>query len=228
MIPSKEFYAPGRELEGDRNYQNMMKIFEEQLENMKYIDIYETLSYEDYFNNDIHWKQEELGDTITKIAESMKSEDRLQSTYEEKELYPFYGMNVKNPEEEAQGETLVYLTNEIIETSSVYHYENKTTTPVYTLEEFESKEPYGVFLSGTNPLLTINNPNTSSEKKLVIFRDSFGSSLAPLLIEAYASVTLIDLRYIASEYIGEFITFTNQDVLILNHTEIIKNSIMLK
>ena len=45
------------------------------------------------------------------------------------------------------------------------------------------------------PLLRIHNPNAVEEKKLILFRDSFGSSIAPLLAEGYSDVILVDLRY---------------------------------
>ena len=38
-------------------------------------------------------------------------------------------------------------------------------------------------------LLTVDNPNARTDRELVIFRDSFGSSLAPLLLEGYSRVT---------------------------------------
>ena len=34
-------------------------------------------------------------------------------------------------------------------------------------------------------------------KKLLLFRDSFGGSIAPLLAEYYEEVTLVDLRYVS-------------------------------
>lgn len=238
VIPSKEFYHPDVALDGKESYINIVSILEKYLKNMTYIDIYQTLSYDDYFKYDIHWKQEELGETVEMIAHAMGSGHRFSGDYTEHSLYPFYGMeatkkpiNSKEPMETAnknQGETLIYLTNDSIDNSSVYHYENKETSKVYTLEEFRTQEPYGIFLSGADPLLTIENPLATTKQELIIFRDSFGSSLAPLLIEAYAKITLVDLRYIASDYVGEFITFTDQDVLILNSTQVLKNSIMLK
>ena len=40
-----------------------------------------------------------------------------------------------------------------------------------------------MFLSGSKSLLTITNPSADTDRELVIFRDSFASSLAPLLTE---------------------------------------------
>ena len=62
----------------------------------------------------------------------------------------------------------------------------------------------------------------------MIFRDSFGSSLAPLLVSGYRTVTLIDLRYIASSALDACITFDDQDVLFLYSTLILNSGAMLR
>ena len=74
-------------------------------------------------------------------------------------------------------------------------------------------------------ILDPENPNAKIEKELLLFRDSFGSSLAPLLIENYKKITLIDIRYMSSKLIGEFIEFDNQDVLFLYSTVVLNQNI---
>ena len=61
--------------------------------------------------------------------------------------------------------------------------------------------------------------DAENKKELVIFRDSFGSSLAPLLAGSYSKITLVDIRYLNSESIGRFIEFSeNCDVLFMYNT----------
>ena len=74
----------------------------------------------------------------------------------------------------------------------------------------------------------MENKNAKNDKELVLFRDSFGSSLAPLLTEEYAKITLVDLRYIDSNYLGKVVEFTNKDILIMLNTQTINNSYMLR
>lgn len=76
--------------------------------------------------------------------------------------------------------------------------------------------------------MTIENRHAHTDKELIIFRDSYGSSLAPLLLEEYQQLTLIDLRYITTEKVGELVDFNDQDVLFLYNTLILNNSDMLK
>ena len=76
--------------------------------------------------------------------------------------------------------------------------------------------------------MTVTNPAADTDRELVIFRDSFGSSLAPLLIEDYAKITLVDIRYIQSDFLGQFIEFDGQDVLFIYGTTILNDSFTLK
>ena len=92
------------------------------------------------------------------------------------------------------------------------------------MEKAYGKDPYEMFLSGTSALIEIVNPTAKTDKELVLFRDSFGSSIAPLLVEGYKKVTVVDIRYIQSSFLGNFIEFSNQDVLFLYSTTLINNS----
>ena len=85
-----------------------------------------------------------------------------------------------------------------------------------------------MFLSGPVSLLRLENPQNTSGRRLILFRDSFGSSIAPLLVSDYAKVTLVDLRYIQSDYLGQFLTFSGQDVLFLCSTLVLNSSAAIK
>ena len=63
---------------------------------------------------------------------------------------------------------------------------------------------------------------SSNDKELVIFRDSFGSSLSPLLVKYYKKITLIDNRYISRDNYKELITIQTKTC---NHEISIKKTI---
>jgi hypothetical protein len=73
-------------------------------------------------------------------------------------------------------------------------------------------------------LIEITNPNATTDKELVIFRDSFGSSLSPLLVEGYAKVTVLDIRYMNSSMLNRYVRFNDQDVLFIYSTLVLNNS----
>ena len=86
-----------------------------------------------------------------------------------------------------------------------------------------------MYLCGSKSLITIESPNSLSDKELIIFRDSFGSTLAPLLIESYKKITLVDIRYLQSGFVGRFVEFNGgQDVLFLYSVPVLNNSSTMK
>ena len=74
----------------------------------------------------------------------------------------------------------------------------------------------------------IENPNAGSEKELIVFRDSFGSSIVPLLIDEYSKITVIDTRYVQSKVLESLVEFHGQDTLFLYSTLILNNSTALR
>ena len=59
----------------------------------------------------------------------------------------------------------------------------------------------------------------------MIFRDSFGSSLAPLLVQDYAKVTLVDLRLVDHKSLDQILAFKGQDVLFLYNTQVLNSNL---
>ena len=108
---------------------------------------------------------------------------------------------------------------------------------IYDMEKAYGKDPYEMYLGGSLSLITIDNPNATTDKELIIFRDSFGSSLSPPLIEGYARITVVDIRYVMSSMLGAFVDmrtgekvldFKNADVLFLYSTLVLNNSSTIK
>ena len=102
--------------------------------------------------------------------------------------------------------------------------ETNSYIDVYNLELAKGKDAYEIFLSGAKSLLTIENPNATTDKELLIFRDSFASSIAPMFAEGYSKITLIDIRYLAPQLLGNFVSFSGQDVLFLYSTLVLNSS----
>jgi hypothetical protein len=148
-------------------------------------------------------------------------------------------------------DTIMYMTSDVIDASYVWNIEdnmdggnvitindeNAVLKPVYQLDKLEgdkSFDKYDIFLGGSSPLEIIKNPKaamagmTATDKRLIIFRDSYTSSLVPLLLEAYSEIDLIDLRYISSNLIGEYVDFDNADIMFLYGVSVINNASGLK
>lgn len=229
IVPDKNYFLAGESNRLALDYDSLVSYMCEQTDYMRYIDIFPLLELKDYYHTDTHWKQERLMDIASEITDEMGLS--LTASYETKTLdNPFYGVYYGQLALPSEPETIRYLTNDVLESCSVTSY--NTGVPVqkavYDMDKAYSKDPYELFLSGADPLIIIENPHAETDKELVIFRDSFASSLAPLLVEAYSKVTLIDVRYMNSSMIGSFVEFSNQDVLFIYSTLILNNSLALK
>ena len=125
-------------------------------------------------------------------------------------------------------EPMYLLTNDLLEECRVYDHETGKTGAIYDMDKENSKDLYDVYLSGARALLTIDNPQGIPGKELIVFRDSFGSSILPLLVQDYAKVTVVDIRYIGIDLLKNFVEFKGQDVLMLYSTLILNNSSAIK
>lgn len=224
IIPDKNYFINNGNLRLD--YDKLEKIMGQNLEWAKYIDIFDTLELSDYYYTDSHWKQEKIEKVANKIANNMNLE--LSWPYTEKSVVKFKGVYAGRLPLESNTDEIKVLMNDNLEECLVYNYENGKTTKVYDMSKTTAYDKYDVYLSGAVSLLAINNPNNTSGKELIIFRDSYGSSLTPLLIEAYSKITVVDTRYIWTKALEDYITFSNQDVLFAYSTLLINDSAALK
>lgn len=229
IIPDKNYFAAAQNGYPSIDYQRLVELMQDHVENMQYVDLFACLSLSDYYRTDLHWRQERLLPVLAQLAQDMGLSPALATTeYTSVTKYPFYGAYFGQSALPLEAEELTYLTNAILEDAVVYNYDQKKHHQVYTVTKFGQIDSYDLFLSGPVALLSIENPHAQTDKELIIFRDSYGSSLAPLLLGEYQKITLIDLRYITTKKVGEFIEFTDQDVLFLYNTLILNNSAMLK
>ncbi len=120
-------------------------------------------------------------------------------------------------------DSITYLEHDNFSDCTIINHENGKEISMYDLDKAVGRDPYEMFLSGSLSVITIDNPNAATDKELVIFRDSFGSSLAPLLVEGYAKITILDARYLNEAMIGKFVEFDEQDVLFIHCTSVINN-----
>lgn len=229
IVPDKNCFLAEENQYLSLDYKALFAFMQEKTDYMEYIDITDLLSIDDYYRTDTHWKQENLVDITQRFAEKMGFE--ISADYEINTVdNPFYGVYYGQSALPLQPDTLKYLTNDTLKSCIVTSY--NTGKPVerdmYDLEAATGKDPYEMFLCGSDALVTIENPNADTEKELIVFRDSFGSSLLPLFSEGYAKIYIVDIRYIQSSMIGNFIDFGNQDILFLYSTLLLNNSTPLK
>lgn len=226
VVPDKNYFLAPIDNYLSMNYEAITDKMKNSLNFAEYIDIFGALSLDDYYKTDPHWKQESILPIAQIIAE--KTGIEIDGTFtEETSEKSFYGAYYGQAALDFEPDTLKYLTNDTIESCTVTSYNSGSPVivPFYDMEKANGKDPYEMYLNGSDALLTIENPNSEADRELIIFRDSFGSSLAPLLVPGYSKIALIDLRYIKSDLIKNFVSFENQDVLFLYSTLVLNNTI---
>lgn len=190
----------------------------------RYIDIAGTLENADYYRTDVHWRQERLGDTANALLEGMGQPGGLTAeSFARTEFEPFYGGLWGRYGAHLPGESLFYLTDDAVRAARVTNYERPAHTAVYTPEDM-SPDPYDVFLSGAEALLEIESPRAETGRTLAVFRDSFSSSLAPWFLTRYEKIILVDLRYVASGALDDYVDLHDADDLLFLYSASILNT----
>lgn len=227
VIPDKNCFLAPESGHLFLDYGEIEKQMEEKAAFAEYISIADLLEKEDYYKTDSHWRQEKIIDVAKRLGRRMGVE--LSRNYEiHTGAQDFYGAYYGQAALPMKPDTLQYLTGETIDGCRVYDWQNEKEIPVYDMEKAKGRDPYEMFLSGSLSLLTMENTKAQKEKELVIFRDSFGSSIAPLLLDGYSQITLVDIRYIHPDQLGRWVDFTSCDVLFLYSTLTLNHSETLK
>ena len=229
VVPDKGYYLGESSGHLAMDYEAMFTALETGMPWAAFVDITDALDAQDYYRTDTHWRQENILDAAAKLCEALgvaapKAEDYSASALER----PFYGVYYGQAALPMKPETMYVLNSDVLAQCRVYDYESGRYTDVYNMDKLESRDLYDVFLSGSRSLLTIENPNSAADKELIVFRDSFGSSIVPLLLQDYAKVTLVDIRYIQIDVLNRFLEFNGQDVLFLYSTLVLNNSSTIK
>ena len=197
-------------------------IVREALPGMTEIDIWDLLPADDYYKTDPHWRQERLLPVAAAICEALGAD--APGTFTEKTLSPFYGAYYGQAALPMAPDTLTYLESADTKAAEVTGPELDGAQPVYRPELLDGTDGYDVFLSGAQAVLTVTSPNVHNGRHLVLFRDSFGSSLAPLLLGSFERITLVDLRYISAARLADYADLSDAtDVLYLCSTAVWNN-----
>ncbi len=181
------------------------------LTNLNYINIFDKLTLDNYYKTDTHWKQEDLFDVANTIANQMNFD--ITNNNVVNTVTNFKGSYAGRLSVTKDIDTIKTISNPSTLNSSVYNYETKK---------------YDIYLSGASSIIDIVNPISNSNRELIVFRDSYGSSLVPLLIEGYKKITVVDIRYVSSRILNNYIKFKDQDVLFMYSILTINNSFSIR
>ena len=230
LVPDKNYYL------GDTHhlimdYPEYASFIRENIRSdIGYIDLFGELTLDSYYMTDSHWKQDRIGGVVDAIAAGLGSPMRFdESMYTQESYSPFYGVYYGQSALNVKPDEITYLVSGETEDAVVTSVEQPgAALSVYDLSVLGEMDSYNMFMLGPQAIVRAENPGSATGRELIIIRDSYASSLSPLFLPGYDAVTLIDLRYILPNLLGQFIDFSNQDVLFLYSTTLFNNSDSIK
>ncbi len=222
IVPRKNTYDENRH--PDYAFADVEEVVEENW-NDEMLDIHGLLTLSDYYHTDIHWKQECIQDVGNAIL-SVFGKAAVEMDVKEVSYSPFYGaLSAYMPS--AAADELIYCTSDELAHVLVENMEKEGKREVYDVGALSSPDPYNIYLDGPAAYLHIENKDRQDGSHLVVFRDSFASSILPWIIPSYETVDVIDLRYYHSSLVEELSLDENSDVLCLYGEEVL-NDVLLK
>lgn len=231
LLPDKNYFAAQPNGYPSLDYGRMDALLSEGLnKNISYLGMapFGQLTLEDYYNTDLHWRQERLESVVAGLSSSMGFAMPDFQSYIQTEYAPFHGAYYGQSALYPPADTLVTLSNPTIDGSVVTGVEFSGEKAVYDPSDLDNTDLYDLYLSGPQAIVTVTTPNGTTGKELILFRDSFGSSLAPLLLDSYDTITLVDMRYVTTALLEQYLSFEDQDVLFLYNTSLVNSGLLLK
>ena len=222
VVPDKLHFS--KEARPKADALKIAELYSNGVNKAEYIDIFPGLSLESYYKTDSHWSQDKLL-PVMEIFKDKMGMVSLPDFENKKTAGEFYGVYYGQLAADIPMEKMYYIDVEGIVTENL---EPKGSDKIYDLERFNNLDPYDLFMQGATPIIKAVNENSATDKELIIFRDSYGSSISPLFLSNYRSVTLVDLRYLSSSLLKEYVEFENKDVLFLYSSTVLNSNIILK
>ncbi len=228
VIPDKSYYM---DAPLGLDYDAIRDIFESGLDAAA-IDLTGALTLSDYFATDIHWRQERLEKVYEALCSRLRGDlpPFASAGWQEQIAGGFYGVLYGQAALPAAKDEMRYLTSAAIDRLTLTVIDTGKSGAVYDRAAFAGDDAYDLFLGGEAAILHLQNPAATSDRKLILFRDSFGRSIAPLLAPGYAEIVLVDLRWIRPAYLSNFADLlwadASTDILFLYSAQVL-NSMQL-
>ena len=218
LLPDKYMYLSDKK----SDYNDYYNFIKDSLPFARMIETYDLIDENDYYFTDMHLKQENTVELAQRVSDTMGNDIKLEFEKVAVEC-DFYGNYSDEYSGKIQPDELFYLTNDTVE-----NLKTDDNISIYDFNKLQTDEQYEFFLSGNQSVVTIKNESVENEKRLIIFRYSYACSFAPLLSDSYSEIVLVDLRYIMSDLVGEYVDFVDADVLFMYSTTLINSSLCMR
>lgn len=224
LIPDKNYYLAEKGGYPHYDYQALADLAGDSLDpKVSFLPLFDRLSLEDYYRTDPHWDQKELTDLAAWLLDQLGSPSESLD-YTEDFYAPYLGTFAGQAALPVTPDRLTWLNHPVLLDSAVYNPVTGETGGIYREDLLSGTDPYDFFLGGAQALLELRNPHGPRGRQLTVIRDSYGSSLIPLLLPSYERITVIDLRYITMERAAGLTELAgDSDLLFLFSTSVINS-----
>ena len=235
MVPSKSSFLPAGTVPAP-DETALFEMVSDKCDFATFVDLRDALTLSDYYRTDPHWRQECLGNVLMELGAALEfetdttddSDVPLTENWTAETLTTDYIGVYGDEVDGVPAEPMTVLHHPSMDAMVVRNGETGEEMPLYDTAKLTERDPYELFAGGPLSIVTIENTAAENDRHLVVVRDSFASALLPLLAQSYAKVTAVDIRYMMSTMVGNFVDFTNADVLFLYSSTVVNNSITLK
>ena len=150
-----------------------------------------------YYRTDHHWTSEGAYLAYAQFASSKRLPLFDRSAASEKSVSDFYGTNYSKARNyDVVPDIITYY--DLPHTLTVYTTEADGTEraepgPLYETADFETRDKYKAFLRGNNGYSVLEGDGTGS---ILVIKDSYANAFLPYLTADYASIGIVDYRYL--------------------------------
>lgn len=169
-----------------------------------------------YYHTDHHWTTRGAYYSFMKAAESLGIDSREVDYDIYKVSSDFVGTMASTSGYGGKKDTMeVFLpVNSSVQYIIEYVEEQKKTASLYQSDKLEGYDKYAFFLGGNSPILRIKT-TASSDKTLIVLKDSYANCFLSFLIPYYKEIVVVDPRYYYNDIYREIESENISEVLFL-------------
>lgn len=147
-----------------------------------------------YYRTDHHWTTDGAKLALGELLKSKKVQEKEFELYEVKN--DFVGsLAAKSGFTGGKADAIKLAAMKDGKNSAIYYFDTqKKTSKFYKMSNLDKRDAYTVFGGQNHPLYTIKTP-TSSNRKLLLVKDSYANCMIPFLTQYYREIVVVDPRY---------------------------------
>jgi hypothetical protein len=182
--------------------EKIMKLVNGEAGGIRFLDVTEALKSakekdQVFYKLDHHWTTAGAYAAYTELAKELGFEPLSRDAFTEKTVSTefkgsFYS---KVNDLSAKPDSISVFGSSRLDLTVSYPDKKLETDTLYAEEYLDKKDKYSYFLNNQNSFVEITNSNASSDRSLVIVKDSYANCFVPFLCEHFAKVYVFDTRY---------------------------------